>query len=196
MGHLEAVQNSAYRLPGSPTLGGADVSQPEMTIRLLAHRDASVLATAFADDGWEKPEELFTGYLDDQERGERLCWLARVGSSVAGYATLSWVPQYHPLRAAGLPEIQDLNVLAAFRRRGIASGLIEVAEREAATRVDEVGIGVGLHPGYRAAQRLYPARGYVPDGHGVTYRDEPVAEGVAYPFDDDLVLHLTKRLRN
>lgn len=42
---------------------------------------------------------------------------------------------------------------------------------------------------------MYVWRGYVPDGRGVTYRNEFVAEGEQLPFDDDLVLHLTKRLR-
>jgi hypothetical protein len=37
-------------------------------------------------------------------------------------------------------------------------------------------------------------RGYVPDGRGVTYRNRYVEEGMQVVMDDDLVLHLTKRL--
>jgi hypothetical protein len=73
--------------------------------------------------------------------------------------------------------------------------LVDLAERAAGDRADEVGIGVGLHPGYNAAQRMYVLRGYVPDARGVTYQDAFVADGQTVPFDDDLVLHLTKRLR-
>ena len=58
-----------------------------------------------------------------------------------------------------------------------------------------MGIGIGLHPGYNAAQRLYGKRGYIPDGRGITYRDRFLKEGEHIVLDDDLVLHLTKRLR-
>ena len=59
-----------------------------------------------------------------------------------------------------------------------------------------------LHPaanplgaGYNAAQRLYVLRGYIPDGRGVTYRDQYVGQYVQVMLDDDLGLHLTKQLR-
>ncbi len=65
-----------------------------------------------------------------------------------------------------IPEIQDLNVLPPFRRKGIATMLLDRAEAEVACRSDVVGIGVGLHPGYNDAQRLYVKRGYIPDGLG------------------------------
>ena len=39
-----------------------------------------------------------------------------------------------------------------------------------------VAIGVGMHAGYNAAQRLYVLRGYVPDGRGLTYGDRYVGE--------------------
>jgi hypothetical protein len=65
----------------------------------------------------------------------------------------------------------------------------------ARARADFVGIGVGLHPGYNAAQRLYVLRGHVPDGHGVTVGDEPVREGQTVVLNDEVDLHLVKRLR-
>ncbi|MFA5891920.1 MAG: GNAT family N-acetyltransferase [Actinomycetota bacterium] len=76
-----------------------------------------------------------------------------------------------------------------FRRRGIASRILDHAEEVAASRSSIVGIGVGLHPGYNAAQRLYVKRGYVPDGLGVTYDDRYVKEGEQVHMDDKLVLH-------
>lgn len=113
----------------------------------------------------------------------------------AGHVTVNWQPAYAALATMNIPEIQDLNVLRKFRRRGIATRLLDHAEREAACRSDVVGIGVGLHPGYNAAQRLYGKRGYIPDGHGVTYRDCYVEEGSTIVLDDELILHLTKQLR-
>ena len=56
-------------------------------------------------------------------------------------------------------------------------------------------IGVGMYPGYGAAQRLYVKRGYVPDGSGLWYRDRPLAPMAPCANDDDLVLHLSKKLQ-
>jgi GNAT superfamily N-acetyltransferase len=92
----------------------------------------------------------------------------------------------------------DLNVLPQFRKIGIGSLLLDTAEKEAATKSDIIGIGVGLYTGqdggYGSAQRLYVKRGYIPDGKGVTHNGQPTIPGNSYPFDDDLVLWFTKKL--
>ena len=62
------------------------------------------------------------------------------------------------------------------------------------TRSHVAGIGIGLHPGYAAAQRMYVLRGYVPDGNPLTYRNEFVQQGQHVVLDDDLTLQLTKEL--
>lgn len=85
-------------------------------------------------------------------------------------------------------------MLPLVRRKGIASHLLDLAEREISLRSSFAGIGFGLHPGYNAAQRLYVKRGYIPDGCGVTYCNEFVQEGAPIILDDNLVLHLTKRV--
>lgn len=92
----------------------------------------------------------------------------------------------------------DLNVLPPFRGNGIGSTLLDTAEKEAGTKKDIVGLGVGLYGGpdggYGAAQKLYVDRGYVPDGQGVTYNYQTAIPGKSYPLDDDLLLWFTKRL--
>ncbi len=92
----------------------------------------------------------------------------------------------------------DLNVLPNFRNIGIGSLLLDSAEKEAATKSEMIGIGVGLYAGndggYGSAQRLYVKRGYIPNGKGVTYNYQPTTPGNSYPLDDDLVLWFTKRL--
>lgn len=155
---------------------------------------ANALADSFATPGWNKPREQYANYLRLHDQGEILCLVAHVAGRVAGYLKIVWRPHYPPLRDEGIPEIQDLNVLDEFRRRGVATRLLDVAEDEVAKRASRVGIGVGLHPGYNAAQRLYVLRGYVPDGLGVTYKDEFVREGQQVTFDDALVLHFIKDL--
>lgn len=81
---------------------------------------------------------------------------------------------------------------------GIGSLLLDTAEKEAATKSQIIGIGVGLYAGpdggYGAAQRLYIKRGYIPDGKGLTYNYEPTIPGNSYLLDDELVLWFTKKL--
>ena len=133
-------------------------------------------------------------YLAEQSAGSRDCLVASVDRQFAGYVTVNWAPTYPGLVELQLPEIQDLNVLPRFRRRGVGTRLLDEAEALVGQRFCAVGIGVGLHPGYNAAQKLYVKRGYVPDGRGVTYRGSYVEEGSEVVLDDELVLHLTKQL--
>jgi GNAT superfamily N-acetyltransferase len=166
-----------------------------LQLRPLLETDANAISKAFAALGIEKPARRYSDYFSEQQVGIRDCWLAWLGSELAGYITLHWNPLYPGVAGKGVPEIQDVNVLAPFRQRGIASRLLELAEQSAEPRAAAVAIAVGLHPGYNAAQRLYVRRGYVPDGLGVTHDDRYVQEGELVPFDDQLMLHLIKILR-
>ncbi len=69
------------------------------------------------------------------------------------------------------------------------------AERLIAGRSDHAGIGVGLYLAYGPAQRLYIKRGYVRDGVGAVCENKPLVPGSTVRVDDDLVLHLIKRLQ-
>lgn len=163
-------------------------------IRLLEEGDPPSIAAAFQNMGWNKPESQYRLYLQEQVAGTRTCFVATVHGQFAGYVTVNWRPTYAGYADLNTPEIQDLNVLAAFRRKGIASRLLDRAEAAAAQHSHVVGIGVGLHPGYNAAQRLYVKRGYIPDGRGITYRGDFVDEGAQVRIGDDLLMHFTKRL--
>jgi GNAT superfamily N-acetyltransferase len=165
-----------------------------LVIRPLAPSDPPVIAAAFAAIGWSKPREQYERYLAAQAAGRRHVWVAWVKEELAGYVTLRWESSYPPFRAEGIPEIQDFNVLPAFRRRGIGSALLDAAEAEAAARTRVVGIGVGLDPDYGPAQRLYVLRGYVPDGRGIAWRDSTASYGEQVIVDDDLVLYFTRAL--
>ena len=57
----------------------------------------------------------------------------------------------------------------------------------------KVQLGVGLHSGYGSAQRIYIKRGYIPDGSGVWYNNEPLAQYADCKNDDELVLFMTER---
>ena len=163
-------------------------------IRLREESDPPSIAAAFKKMGWRRPATQYQQYLQEQMAGTRTCFVAIFGGQFAGYATVNWRPTYAGFSDLNIPEIQDLNVLATYRRIGIASRLLDRAEAEIARRSGVAGIGVGLHPGYNAAQRFYVKRGYIPDARGVTYRNRFVEEGASVVLDDDLVMHLTKEL--
>lgn len=177
--------------PLSPIMD-QDYRLSAITIRLLDQAAIPTIAAAFAQLGWHKPASQYARYLAEQERGERVVLVAWLGPCFTGYLTIVWRSGYAPFREAGIPEIVDLNVLPAQRRRGIGSRLLDEAERRIAERSTAAGIGVGLDPDYGAAQRLYVRRGYVPDGRGLTRHGRPVAWGQPVVVDDSLVLYLTK----
>lgn len=164
-------------------------------IRLLQHMDILSIASAFAAIDWNKPTSLYEKYFEEQENQQRCVWVAFQEHEFAGYVTLKWVSEYAPFHKQDIPEIVDLNVLPQFRKQGIGSNLLDLAEAEAVKKSRIVGIGVGLYADYGNAQRLYVKRDYLPDGLGITYKYQPINPGNMIRLDDDLVLWFTKELK-
>jgi len=170
------------------------VARSGLLLRYMLAEDAAPIAKAFLEIGQVRSEWQFLDYVAEREVGIRDAWVAQWDGALAGLVTLHYSPLYVGISGKGIPEVQDLMVLPAYRRRGVASRLLDRVEASARARARQIAIGVGLHPGYNAAQRLYALRGYIPDGLGVTYEDRYVEEGEAVRFDDLLVLHLIKSL--
>lgn len=166
-----------------------------LEITPLRSGDPPLIARAFTDIGWDKPEAQYIDYLDQQASDARPVLVARLKGMFAGYLTVVWVPDYLPFREAGIPEIQDFNVLPHFRRQGIGTALMDAAETLIATRSNTAGIGVGLYPDYGPAQRLYVLRGYVPDGRGVAWNAVLAKPMQQVVVDDDLALYFTRDLQ-
>jgi GNAT superfamily N-acetyltransferase len=142
-----------------------------------------------------KESDYFELQMEYVQAGERLIYIAVAEGRDAGYCVLNWQPKYTLFKKLSLPEIQDINVLSAFRRRGIGRSLIEHCEETARAKgCTQMGIGVGLNPGFGAAQRLYVKMGYIPDGNGVNYDRQPVGNGEMRPLDDYLCLMMVKEL--
>ena len=152
------------------------------------------IAEQFSRLAWAKSDGYFRECFAAQERGELVVLLARSGEQLHGYLKVAWTPDYSPFRNQGIPEIQDLNVVPASRRKGVATRLMDTAEQLILELSPVVGIGVGLHPGYAAAQRMYIMRGYIPDAMPLTYGEDFVTEGQEVRLDDELILHLTKKI--
>ena len=112
-----------------------------------------------------------------------------------GYVLYNNKPRYAPFARLRVPEIQDLNVHPDHRGKGFASALVKACERKAlAEGHDMIGLGVGLHSAYGAAQKLYCRLGYHPDGAGLVHDGVPVEKGKSVINDDDLCLMMIKDL--
>lgn len=164
-------------------------------IREIEAGDTEMIASAFQAIGWNKSESQYRNYLKEQEEGKRVILVAFSEGNFAGYGNIIWSSSYVPFQKKGIPEVSDLNVLPPFRRKGIATSIMDCAETMISKRSDHAGIGVGLYADYGAAQRMYVGRGYVPDGLGITYEWKPVTGGQQVRADDELVLWLVKEIK-
>ncbi len=163
-------------------------------IRTIARSDARIICDAEIAQGWQQSVDKYIARIEDNDSGRSISMVAEYKGDVAGYINVYPNPTKGAFVGKGYPEIVDFGVLERYRRLGIGSKLMDIAEEIAGRFSDTVCIGVGLHSGYGSAQRMYCKRGYIPDGSGVWYRNE-----VAKPYgdccnDDDLVLYLSKRL--
>lgn len=165
-------------------------------VRNLRNCDPEIFAREEVKQGWldASPEKLEMR-LRDNVTGKAVSIAADYDGEPAGYVSVYPYCMDGALGGKGLSEIVDFNVLEKFRRKGVGTVLMDIAEKIAAEYSDTAYLGVGLHSGYGAAQRLYVKRGYVPDGSGVWYGDKICNPYSACVNDDDLILYLSKKLK-
>jgi GNAT superfamily N-acetyltransferase len=170
-------------------------SLSEIQIRVAGEDDLAVLNRLALAHGY-KETDYFMRCLDESRAGRRRIILALDNASEGlGYVMLNRQPLYQPFRSAGIPEVQDLFILPEWRRQGLGETLVKACEEAARTEgCDMIGLAVGLHSGYGAAQRLYVQMGYVPDGFGVVYESQNIKPGEMRRVDDDLCLMMVKDL--
>ena len=162
------------------------------SIRKMQESDIKDLFRGFISQGWPSREEILTRYFKEQESGEREVLIADLTGVVAGYITILPYAKQGPF-AGMAPELSDFNVFEPFQNQGIGNLLLKEAENRVKLVSDKVTLGVGLHSGYGPAQRLYIKRGYIPDGSGVWYRNQPLEMNDTIQNNDDLVLYLSKK---
>ncbi|MEO3944971.1 GNAT family N-acetyltransferase [Gorillibacterium sp. CAU 1737] len=141
------------------------------------------------------PKEYFEGWLTANREGNRLTRLVFHEGKLAGWCHLLRVSDYPSFQEEQIPEINDLVIFPEFRRKKLASRLLEELERAAAAwNCARVGLGVGLYGDYGPAQLLYAKRGYHLDGKGMSYKNQRVKAGQEVPIDDELLVYLVKDL--
>ena len=165
-------------------------------LRIISVDDIPKLWDMAIAMGAAKADGYFDYALEQQEAGMRIVFIAECEGQDVGYCMLAWSPKYAFFRKMEIPEIQDLNVLPAFRRRGIGGFMIDHCEKLAREKAFEyMGIGVGMDASYGPAQRFYVQRGYIPDGNGLTYDRQAIAKGAFHAIDDDISLMMIKDLQ-
>jgi GNAT superfamily N-acetyltransferase len=129
-------------------------------VRRLAPAD--LVAFQAGMPAWNATE--YAKRLAYQQRGFAVQLLAWVRHEAACGAMLVFPghPEWSPSAfREGCPEIRDLGVAAAWRRRGIATALIAAAEREARSAgFARLGLAVGVEDDAAPARSLYERLGY------------------------------------
>ena len=171
-------------------------SDDELTIRDMEEADAQIFTDEEIAQGWHADISKYLTRLRDQAEGKCISLTAVYQGHPAGYVNVYLAGLGGAFSGKGLPEIVDFGVLEKYRRKGIGSKLMDVAEQAAGQYADTIWLGVGLHNGYGSAQRMYVKRGYIPDGTGVWYRGKPCEQyETEIANDDELVLFLSKQLK-
>jgi GNAT superfamily N-acetyltransferase len=166
----------------------------KVVYRQMGHEDIDLALVSFRNQGWDKPRKTLESYFAEQEQGKRKVVVAEYDGELAGYVTLLPSARDGAFKKKRTPEVCDFIVFEKFQRHGIGTELMNHIEAEAAKLSDTVCLGVGMHRGYGAAQRLYIKRGYVPDGSGVWYGHYPAQQYGTVENDDALVLYMSKKL--
>lgn len=166
----------------------------DILIRDMRPDDAQTITDEEILQGWNQTTDKYEMRLKHQAAGRSYALAAEYKGSVAGYINVYLNADGGPFADQGIPEIVDFGVLEKYRKKGIGSKLMDIAESIAAEYADTVCLAVGLHSGYGEAQRMYVRRGYIPDGTGVWYGAEVCPPYENCVNDDDLVLFLSKKL--
>lgn len=167
----------------------------DVIIRQMRDGDIDLLVANFCFP-WstlELTRELWQGYYKEQLGDIRTVGILEKRGQILGYGSLFRKCEYPHF--ANIPEVNNVWIDAGHRGVGLGSKLIGYLESLAKKEgYKQIGLGVGLYKDYGPAQKLYFELGYAPDGHGITYKNQPVIPGDKYYVDDELILWLVKSI--
>lgn len=168
-------------------------SSSSIEIRIMDFDDIALICKADNDES-ESNILYLRNQLENQIKQECSALLALCNGEIAGYVFVYYKCRWGGLANCDLPCIIDLIVFEKYRRNGIATALMDVAENIARRYRDQIYLDVCLNSEYGAAQRLYVKRGYVPDGKGVYYEEKVCGINAICKNDDELTLCMVKEL--
>lgn len=163
-----------------------------VVVRRMRSQDAPVIHQGFSQYGMSKSQDYHVRCWAENQSADRLTWIAFYGELFAGSVHLLKRSHYPWFVEQDIPEVNDFNVIPPLRQKGIGGALMDAVETHAFTVYNRVGLGVGLVASYGSAQRLYAKRGFIPDGRGLMYPQQPVEQGTRVRADHDLNLYLVK----
>ena len=172
------------------------MTNPISIQQLSTIQEASLLRFEFSRRYPEYASDYFFKCLEENTQEKRITIFAYYEGILAGCCHLIFTSDYPNFKQDNIPEINDLYVFPEFRRKGIASVLLDELEHLASKKSKQVGLAVGLYKDYGNAQKMYNKRGYMMDGHGVIYKNAEANPGETVTVDDDLLIYLTKRLNH
>ena len=168
-----------------------------IVIRDMEEADAQILCDEYTAQGWHSELAYYHMRMREAAEGKCIALTAVYQGQPAGDVYLYLNANEGPFKDKGWPIIVDFGVLKKYQCKGIGNRLMDAAEQLASQHADTVCLGVGLSREYGTAQRMYAKRGYIPDGSGVWYQDKQCVQyETVCTVDDDLVLFLSKNLRN
>lgn len=162
-------------------------------IRIMNYDDIPSICKA-DDDESEGNVAYLKRQLANQERGECTALLALYKGAASGYVFLYHRCRWGGLAGRNIPGVVDLIVFEKYRRKKIATVLLDVAESIARQHCDKIYLDVCLNSDYGPAQRFYAKRGYIPDGKGVYYEEKICEKDALCRNNDELTLCLIKEL--
>lgn len=162
-------------------------------VRIMEYDDIPLICKADSDES-ERNIIYLKNQLANQEKQECSALLALYNGEIAGYVFLYYKCKWGGLANCNIPGIVDLIVFEKYRKKGIATVLMNAAEEMAKKYCNKVYLDVCLNSEYGPAQRLYIKRGYVPDGKGVYYEEKVCETNAVCKNDDELTLCLVKEL--
>ncbi len=169
----------------------------ELTIRNMEEADAQVFFDEYTAQGWHPDVEYYRMRMREQAEGKCIALTAEYKGHPAGTVYVYLTVHEGPFKGKGWPMIVDFSVLKKYQRKGIGGRMMDAAEQIAGQYADTVCLGVGVCDSYGSAQRMYVKRGYIPDGSGVWYQDKQCVQyETVCTVDDDLVLYLSKNIKN
>ena len=165
-----------------------------LQIRKMAYDDIPLICKAEKDES-EANVEYLKNHMENQDNKMCTVFIALYDNQIAGHVFLYNECRWGGLKNQGLPSVVDLVVYESYRRKGIATALMDAAEREAQRINSKIYLDVCLNSEYGPAQCFYIKRGYVPDGAGVYYEEEVLGLNASCRNDDELTLCLVKELK-
>lgn len=166
-----------------------------LLIRTIRFEDAQIICDEEIAQGWKQTVDKYMNRINDFNNRKCISLIAEYRGVVAGYINVYPNSTWGAFAYKGYSEIVDFGVLEKFRRNGIGTKLMDIAEKIAIEYSDTVYLGVGLHSGYGSAQRMYVKRGYIPDGSGAWYNENIAVPYKKYCNDDNFIIYLSKKLK-